>query len=88
VSASQLPDAHHNDDFPQRRHTDEDIIAGIGYQIPSLYSNLIVICQPPEKGMSIEENFHPSWPSMAASISAGSVLKSGPILILPRSAPG
>jgi hypothetical protein len=60
VSASQLPDAHHNDDFPQRRHTDEDIIAGILYQIPSLYSNLIVICQPPEKGMNIEENFHPS----------------------------
>lgn len=70
------------------RHIDEDIFAGIGFQLPNWSSNLILICRPPEKRMRVEENFHPSRPSMAASISAGSVSKSGPILILPRSAPG
>src|SRR5262249_24460394 len=79
-------DLHH--DFPQRHHTDQNIVRGIRNHLPCRTSKLVIVGQPPKQGMGVEEELHPSSPSMAASTSAGGPSKNSASPILPRSAPG
>jgi hypothetical protein len=84
----QLADAHLHHDFPKRHYTDQDIVRGVRDHLPCRASKLIIIGQPPKQSVGVEEEFHPSSPSRAASTSAGRRSKSGAIRILPRRAPG
>lgn len=84
----QLPDAHLHDDLPERHHACKDVAVGIFDQVPRPLSKLLIVSQPPKKGMSVEEELQSSSFSMAVSTSGGSVSKSGAIRILPRRAPG
>jgi hypothetical protein len=39
----QLSDAHLHDRFPERHHTDEDVVAGIFDQFPRLRAQLVIV---------------------------------------------
>ncbi len=79
----QLSDANLHGDFPERCHTDEDVVAGISEEIPCPRRKSVIVTQPPKKRMRVQEEPHSSSRSMAASTSAGSVSKSGAIRNLP-----
>jgi len=45
-------------DFPNRGRTDEDVVAGIGNNLPGLRRQPGVIGQPPQKDVGVEEQTH------------------------------
>ena len=75
---AKLPDTSFHNDLPKRHSADQDIVARVRNKVAGPGPKLMVVREPPEKGMRVEEQSQAS-PSIAARISGGSAAKSGAI---------
>ncbi|MEY9164536.1 hypothetical protein ABIE78_002655 [Sinorhizobium fredii] len=74
-------------DFLKGDGTDEDVVLRIADKASRMIPQLLVVVQPPQQGMRIEQ--HPHVPSsMDFRTSSGRLSKSSATLIFPRNAPG
>ena len=84
----ELACSHLDLHLPKRDDGHEDVVRRVGDELSRRLPKSSVVCKPPKEGMGVEEEPHAPSLSIAASMSIGSISKSGVIWILPRRAPG